>query len=155
MEVNYFAYVNLTKAVLPYMKRQKSGHIVVVSSIAGKFGFYLRSGYSAAKHALHGFFESMRLETEKYGIKTLIVCPGKIKTNISLNAVSADGQVHNKMDQSHINAMAAEECAKQILHAVLTNKEEVLIGGKELILVKLKRYLPALFGKLIRKQSPY
>jgi short-subunit dehydrogenase len=69
--------------------------------------------------------------------------------------VSADGQVHNKMDQSHINAMAAEECAKQILHAVLTNKEEVLIGGKELILVKLKRYLPALFGKLIRKQSPY
>jgi short-subunit dehydrogenase len=155
MEVNYFAYVNLTKAVLPYMKRQKSGHIVVVSSIAGKFGFYLRSGYSAAKHALHGFFESMRLETEKYGIKTLIVCPGKIKTNISLNAVSADGQVHNKMDQSHINAMAAEECAKQILHAVLKNKEEVLIGGKELILVKLKRYLPALFGKLIRKQSPY
>ncbi len=155
MEVNYFAYVNLTKAVLPYMKRQKSGHIVVVSSIAGKFGFYLRSGYSAAKHALHGFFESMRLETEKFGIKTLIVCPGKIKTNISLNAVSADGHAHNKMDQSHINAMSAEECAKQILHAMVSNKEEVLIGGKELIMVKLKRFFPSLFGKLIRKQSPY
>ena len=83
MEVNFFAHVNLSKAVLPYMKRQKNGHIVVISSIAGKFGFYLRSSYSAAKHALHGFFESMRLETEKFGIKTLIVCPGKIKTNTS------------------------------------------------------------------------
>lgn len=155
MEVNYFAYVNLTKAVLPYMKRQKGGHIVVVSSIAGKFGFYLRSGYSAAKHALHGFFESMRLETEKLGIKTLIVCPGKIRTNISLSALSANGQPHNKMDQSHVNAMSAQDCAKQILQAMLSNKEEVLIGGKELIMVKLKRYLPTLFGKLIRKQSPY
>lgn len=155
MEVNYFAYVNLTKAVLPYMKRQKGGHIVVVSSIAGKFGFYLRSGYSAAKHALHGFFESMRLETEKLGIKTLIVCPGKIRTNISLSALSANGQPHNKMDQSHLNAMSAQDCAKQILQAMLSNKEEVLIGGKELIMVKLKRYLPTLFGKLIRKQSPY
>lgn len=155
MEVNYFAYVNLTKAVLPYMKRQKNGHIVVVSSIAGKFGFYLRSGYSAAKHALHGFFESMRLETEKFGIKTLIVCPGKIKTNISLSALSANGQAHNKMDQSHVNAMSAHDCAKQILNAVLNNKEEVLIGGKELIMVRLKRLFPFFFGKLIRKQSPY
>lgn len=155
MEVNYFAYVNLTKAVLPYMKRQKNGHIVVVSSIAGKFGFYLRSGYSAAKHALHGFFESMRLETEKFGIKTLIVCPGKIKTNISLSALSANGQAHNKMDQSHVNAMSAQDCAKQILNAVLNNKEEVLIGGKELIMVRLKRLFPFFFGILIRKQSPY
>ena len=61
MEVNYFSYINLSKAVLPYMKRQKNGHIVIESSIAGKFGFYLRSSYSAAKHALHGFFETLRL----------------------------------------------------------------------------------------------
>src|SRR4051812_8572191 len=83
MEVNYFSYVNLSKAVLPYMKRQKNGQIVVISSIAGKFGFYLRSSYSAAKHALHGFFESLRLETEQFGIKILMVCPGKVKTNVS------------------------------------------------------------------------
>ncbi|MBK7669135.1 MAG: SDR family NAD(P)-dependent oxidoreductase [Sphingobacteriaceae bacterium] len=85
-EINYFSSVNLSKAVLPYMLKQKSGHIVVVSSIAGKFGFYLRSSYSAAKHALHGYFESLRLETESKGIKVLMVCPGKVKTNISLNA---------------------------------------------------------------------
>jgi short-subunit dehydrogenase len=155
MEVNYFSYVNLTKAVLPYMKRKKSGHIVVISSIAGKFGFYLRSSYSAAKHALHGFFESLRLETESLGIKTLIVCPGKIKTNVSFNAITATGVSHDKMDESHENAMSAEDCAKQVIDAIIKNKEEIYIGGKEILMVKIKRFFPKLFSKLIRKQSPY
>jgi short-subunit dehydrogenase len=128
---------------------------VVISSIAGKFGFYLRSSYSAAKHALHGFFESLRLETESQGIRTLIVCPGKIRTKISVNAVTASGNAHNKMDESHVNALSAEECAKQIIKAILQNKEEILVGGKELLIVKIKRFFPKLFGRLIRKQSPY
>lgn len=155
MEVNYFSYVNLTKAVLPYFKRQKNGHVVVISSIAGKFGFYLRSSYSAAKHALHGFFESLRLETESLGIKTLIVCPGKIKTNVSFNAITATGVSHNKMDESHENAMSAEDCVKQIIDGIIKNKEEIFIGGKEILMVKIKRFFPKLFSKLIRKQSPY
>jgi dehydrogenase/reductase SDR family member 7B len=155
MEVNYFAHVNITKAVLPYMKRQKSGHIVVISSIAGKFGFYLRSSYSAAKHALHGFFETLRLETESLGIKTLIVCPGKIKTNVSVNAVTSSGQAHNQMDESHENAMSAEECARQIISALVSGKEEILVGGKEIKAVTVKRFFPKLFWKIIRKQSPY
>lgn len=155
MEVNYFSYVNLTKAILPYMKRQKSGHIVIISSIAGKFGFYLRSSYSAAKHALHGFFESLRLETENLGIKTLIVCPGKIKTNVSFNAITASGLAHNKMDESHENAMSAEECAKKIIQNILNNKEEIFIGGKEIFMLKIKRLFPKLFSNLIRRQSPY
>lgn len=155
MEVNYFSAVALSKAVLPYMLRQKSGHLVVLSSIAGKFGFYLRSSYSAAKHALHGYFESLRLETEKQGIKTLIVCPGKIKTEISLHAKQGDGASHNKMDESHVNAMSAEECAMQIIRAIEQEKEEVLIGGKELMAVSLKRFFPRLFARIIRKQNPY
>ena len=68
------------------MLKCKNGKIIVISSIAGKFGFYLRSSYSAAKHALYGYFESLRLEIEKKGLSVLIVCPGKIKTTISLNA---------------------------------------------------------------------
>ncbi|MBL7933884.1 MAG: SDR family oxidoreductase [Bacteroidia bacterium] len=155
MEVNYFSYVNLTKAVLPYMKRQKTGHVVVISSIAGKFGFFLRSSYSAAKHALHGFFESMRLETEQFGIKTLIVCPGKVKTNVSNNAVTADGSKHNEMDPSHENAMSSEECAAEIIKGISGNKEEILIGGKEILIVYIRRFFPRLFRKIIRKQSPY
>lgn len=155
MEVNYFSAVALSKAVLPYMLRQKSGHLIVLSSIAGKFGFYLRSSYSAAKHALHGYFESLRLETEKQGIKTLIVCPGKVKTEISLHAKQGDGASHNKMDESHVNAMSAEECAIQIIKAIEQEKEEVLIGGKELMAVSMKRFFPRLFARIIRKQSPY
>lgn len=155
MEVNYFSYVNLSKAVLPYMKRQKSGQLVVISSIAGKFGFYLRSSYSAAKHALHGFFESLRLETEQYGIRVLMVCPGKIKTNVSFNAITQNGNKHNEMDPSHKDAMGAEECAKQIIKGISNEKEEIFVGGKELLMVKIKRFFPKLFGVLIRKQSPY
>lgn len=155
MEVNYFSYVNLTKAVLPYMKRQKGGQLIVISSIAGKFGFYLRSSYSAAKHALHGFFDSLRLETEKFGIKTLIVCPGKIRTNVSHNAVTASGNKHAEMDPSHENAMSAEECAKRIIQGIVKDKEEIYIGGKEILMVRIKRLFPKLFSILVRKQSPY
>jgi dehydrogenase/reductase SDR family protein 7B len=154
-EINYFSAVNLSKVVLPIMLKQGHGKIVILSSIAGKFGFYLRSSYSAAKHALHGYFESLRLEVEKKGVSVLMVCPGKIKTNISVNAVSSNGTAHNKMDQSHQNAVTAEFCAKQIIHGILTNQEEIFVGGKELLSVKIKRFFPGLFGKIIRKQSPY
>ncbi len=154
-EINYFSAVNLSKAVLPFMLKNKTGKIVVISSIAGKFGFYLRSSYSAAKHALHGYFESMRLEVEKKGVSVLLVCPGKIKTSVSINAISADGTAHNQMDESHQQAMSAETCAQQIIKAIITDKEEVLIGGKELLAVKIKRFFPKLFGKIIRKQNPY
>jgi short-subunit dehydrogenase len=154
-EINYFSAVNLSKAVLPFMIKQQSGKIIVISSIAGKFGFYLRSTYSAAKHALQGYFESLRLEIEKKGVSVLIVCPGKIKTAISLNAAGENGQTHNKMDKSHEHAMTAEACAKEIITATLKNKEELFVGGKELVIVKIKRFFPRLFNVLIRKQSPF
>lgn len=153
-EINYFSAVNLSKAVLPYMLKNKNGHIVVVSSIAGKFGFYLRSTYSAAKHALHGYFESLRLETESKGIKVIMVCPGKIRTNISINATTSTG-AHGKMDESHENAMSAEECARKIITGISNNSEEILIGGKEIKAVTLRRFFPKWFGRIIRKQSPF
>jgi len=154
-KINYFAQVALTKAVLLVMIKQQSGQITVVSSIAGKFGFYLRSSYSAAKHALHGYFESLRLEVEKSNIQVLLVCPGKIKTNISNNAVLADGSKHAKMDESHVDAMTADECAKKILTAIEKNKQEIFVGGKEILMVYIKRFFPKLFSKIVRKQSPY
>jgi short-subunit dehydrogenase len=153
-EINYFSAVNLSKSVLPYMLRNKSGQLVVISSIAGKFGFYLRSSYSAAKHALHGYFESLRLETEKKGISVLMVCPGKVKTNISLNASSANG-THGKMDESHENAMSAEDAAKQIIKGISNNEEEIFIGGRELKALTLRRFFPRKFWNVIRKQSPF
>lgn len=152
MEVNYFGNIALAKAVLPYMQKQKSGHIIVISSIAGKFGFYLRSAYSASKHALHGFYESLRLEEETNGISVLMVCPGKVATNISLHALKGDGSPAQKMDQQQVDGVSAEYCAEQIIKAVIMKKEEVLIGGREIKAVTVKRLLPGLFRKIIRKQ---
>ena len=153
MEINYFGNIALAKAVLPYFIDQKSGCFVVISSIAGKFGFFLRSAYSASKHALHGFYESLMLEQEKNNIQVTIVCPGKINTPISTNALNADGEKHGKMDHNQETGMPAEECAHQILTAVANKQREVLIGNKEIKAVKLKRFLPNLFWKVIRKQS--
>lgn len=153
MEINYFGPVALTKAVLPIMIKQKSGHIVVISSIAGKFGFFLRSSYSAAKHALYGFFESLILEVEKENIAVTIVSPGKINTPISVNALTSDGQPHGIMDRNQSTGMPVDQCVKQMLKAIERRDKEVLIGGKELLAVHIKRFFPRLFWKIIRKQS--
>lgn len=154
-EVNYFAHTALSKLVIPHMIKNGSGHITVISSIAGKFGFYLRSSYSAAKHALHGYFESLRLETEKKGIRILLVCPGKINTDISVAAKTASGTPHNRMDLSHELGMSANTCAKKIILSIEKNKQEIFVGGKELLVIYLKRFFPFFFNKIIRKQSPY
>jgi short-subunit dehydrogenase len=152
MEVNFFSYVALTKSVLPIMLRQKSGYVVVMSSIAGKFGFWYRATYSASKHALHGFYESLRLEVENEGVRVLIVCPGKIRTDISVHALKADGSEHQVMDKSHEEGMPAERCAQEILTAMRKSKEEILIGGREIKAVWIKRFFPRLFSRIIRKQ---
>jgi dehydrogenase/reductase SDR family protein 7B len=153
MEINYFGNIALTKAVLPYMQAQKSGHFVVISSISGKFGFFLRSAYSASKHALHGFYESLLLEEEGNGIGVTLVCPGKINTNISVNALNGAGETHGILDHNQETGMTVQDCVSQLLRAVQANKKEVYIGNKEILAVKIKRYFPALFWKIIRKQS--
>jgi len=153
MEINYFGNIALTKAVLPYMIKQKSGHIVTISSIAGKFGFFLRSAYSASKHALHGFYESLLLEEEKNNILVTIACPGKINTNISVNALNGEGSTHGVMDHNQETGMSADECVRQLFLAVSKGKKEILIGNKEILAVKIKRFFPRLFWKIIRKQS--
>ncbi|PHR34396.1 MAG: short chain dehydrogenase [Fluviicola sp.] len=153
MEVNYFGNVALTKLVLQVFRKQKSGQFIVISSIAGKFGFFLRSAYSASKHALHGFYESLMLEEEKNNIKVLIACPGKINTEISINALNSEGKTHGVMDHNQETGMPVDECVRQLFDAVKKEKKEVLIGNKEIKAVTLKRFAPRLFWKIIRKQS--
>ena len=126
---------------------------IVISSIAGKFGFFLRSAYSASKHALHGFYESLMLEEEKNNIKVLLVCPGKINTDISVNALNSEGKTHGVMDHNQATGMSVQECVRQLFRAVEKDKKEVLIGNKEIKAVTLKRFLPKMFWKVIRKQS--
>lgn len=151
MNVNYFGAVTLTKAILPKLLEQKSGHLVVISSLTGKFGTPLRSAYAASKHALHGFFDSLRAEIHEDNVQVCIVCPGFVKTNISLNAEAGDGKIHGQMDAAQEAGISPAKCARKILKAIRKNKEEVIIGGKESMGVYIKRFFPKLFSKLIRR----
>lgn len=154
MEVNYFGAVNMTKAVLPHMIGRKAGHLVSISSIVGKFGFPLRSAYSASKHALHGYFESVRAENQSKGIEVTIVCPGRVKTNISLHALTKEGKAHGQLDQGQEEGISAESCARQIANAMESSKKEVWIGGKEILMVYIRKYLPFLFYRMAAKVKP-
>ncbi|KAJ8309594.1 hypothetical protein KUTeg_014468 [Tegillarca granosa] len=78
LEINTLGTISLTKALLPHMVEQKSGHIVVTSSIAGKHGVPGLCSYSASKHALHGWFDSFRIEAYRYNIGVTMVCPGPV-----------------------------------------------------------------------------
>jgi len=151
MAINYFGAVALTKAVLPIMLQQQQGHFVVISSLVGKFGTPKRSAYAASKHALHGFFDSLRAEVWEQNIKVTIICPGYIRTQISINALNATGGKHNRLDKNQEKGMAPEQCAQRILTAVAAGKQEVIIGGKEKLGVYLKRFVPGLFTRIVRK----
>lgn len=151
MEVNYFGTVELTKYLLPHMLERKSGQIVVVSSLVGKFGTPYRSGYSASKHALHGFFDSMRAELHGTGIIITIVCPGFIRTNVSVNALTETGEKLNQMDNAQAKGMAPDTFAKKMIRAVERNKREVYIGGREKYGVYLKRFFPSIFANIVTK----
>lgn len=151
MAINYFGPVALTKAILPHFLEQKQGHFVVISSLVGKFGTPLRSAYAASKHALHGFFDSLRAETWRESIQVTIICPGYIRTDISVNAITDTGEKHNRMDKNQQQGMAPEVCAEKILQAVAGGKQEVVIGGKETLSIYLKRFLPGLLNRLVKK----
>lgn len=152
MEINYFGNILLGKLVATEMLKTGGGHIAVMSSISGKFGFFLRSTYAASKHALHGYYESLRLENEKNGLKISMICPGKINTPISQNALSGDGNKHAQIDNNQRTGMPVDKCANEILKGISKGKMEIYVGGKELKAVRIKRLFPNLFHKLIRKQ---
>ncbi len=151
MEVNFFGTVALTKAVLPYMLKVGYGQIAVVTSVVGKFGFPLRSAYSASKHALQGFFDTLRAETQERGVSVSIIIPGRIKTNISVQAIVADGSTHGKMDEGQDKGMGVEEAADKILKGLKNNKKEILVGRKELIMVNIRRFFPFLYYRMVSK----
>lgn len=154
MEIDFWGQVELTRLILPFLIKTGGGRIVVVSSLTGLFGFPMRSYYSAAKHALHGFFETLRLEHFKDNIKVTMVCPGMVRTNISIRALTSSGQEHGVMDKGQNNGVTADYCAAKIIQAVNRDRKEVVIGKKDVIMPYLKRYIPWLFYKIAQKIDP-
>ena len=154
MNINYLGTVALTKYLIPYFQSQKSGHFVVTTSIVGKIGTPLRSSYAASKHALHGFFDSLRAELFNDHIAVTLICPGFVKTNISLNALTGDGSPQEKMDTATNNGIEPTRFAKLMVRAITKKKEEVYIAGaKEKLGVYVKRFFPKVLSIMIRKLS--
>jgi len=154
MDVNYTGTVALTKAVLPHFLEKKQGHIVVTTSIVGKIGTPLRSTYAASKHALHGFFDSLRTELYDDNIDVTLICPGYVTTNVSMNALQGDGSPQNSMDKATANGIKPERFAKLMAKAIRRKKQEAYIAGfKEKLGVYVKRWIPKLYSFMVRKLS--
>jgi short-subunit dehydrogenase len=149
MEINFFGAVQLTRAVLPSMIERQQGHVVVVSSLVGKFGTPLRSSYAASKHALHGWFDSLRAEVHDEGIGVTLACPGFVKTNVASNALYPDGTPLGP--EAEEKGIPPEQCATAIADAIENNTAEFTVGGWETVGVYLKRFVPALFRRFIRQ----
>ncbi len=154
LEVNYFGSVQLTALVLPQMLERKKGHIVGISSIVGQFGFPLRSSYSASKHAMKGFLETLYLEENTNGIDVSIVYPGRINTEISKHALDENGNPNANMDESLAKGMDVKICAKKIIKGIEKKKIEIFVGKRELLLLFIKRYTPAIFFKIAKNIKP-
>lgn len=154
MNINYIGTIALTKALLPHFINNKNGQFVITTSIVGKIGTPLRSSYAASKHALHGFFDSLRAENYANNIAVTLVCPGFVKTNVSINALTGDGSPQNTMDLATKNGISPDRFAKIMAKAIYKKKEEVYIAGvKEKLGVYVKRFFPKLLSIMIRKLS--
>jgi dehydrogenase/reductase SDR family protein 7B len=155
MEVDFFGPVNLTRAVLPAMRAQGAGRIVVVSSVMGYVGIPGSSTYAAAKHALHGYFDSLRAELAPAGVKVLLVCPGYVSTQVSRNALGPQGDRHGRMDPHTARGITPEKCAAAIVRGLARGREEIYVGGWEVAGIWLMRFAPWLFSRIARRiKSP-
>ncbi|MCK5736772.1 MAG: SDR family NAD(P)-dependent oxidoreductase [Spirochaetaceae bacterium] len=154
LNLNFFGAVSVARTVLPAMISRGGGSIAVTSSVTGVFGFPMRSAYAASKHALHGYCESVGLEYASDGIKVTLIIPGRIRTPISINSLTADGKKHGKMDPGQEKGMDAALCAEKYWRAVIRGKHEAVIGGFDTIMVFFHRYMPWVFRHIAIKVSP-
>lgn len=152
VEVNLMGTAALTHAVLSDMLKHGGGHIVAVTSLAGLVGAPDRGGYCAAKHALHGLYDSIRTEVMGTGVRLTLVVPGFVHTEISDNALLADGSRHGATDRLQAAGMSAERCAAKSLRAIARGRREywVAMGVKGLLMIWLRRLSPGILWRLLQ-----
>ena len=153
MDVDYLGTVALSKAILPHFVANTSGHFVTVTSLMGKFSSPYRSAYCGAKHALHGFFDALRLEHDTDNIKVTMICPGFVNTNVARNALTGDGSSQDLQDTATEKGLDVSVFAKRMLKAIKKEKFEVYIGKGETKGIYLKRFFPMLLHKVILKSK--
>jgi short-subunit dehydrogenase len=129
MEIDYFAPVRLTQLVLPHMVARGSGHLAVISSIAGKVGVPLRTAYCSAKHAVVGYFDALRAEIETaYGVGVSVVTPGSVATAVAHNALSGSGGRHGQADPNIDGGLPAARAAQVILDGIAVGQREIAVA---------------------------
>ncbi|MEQ1930268.1 MAG: SDR family NAD(P)-dependent oxidoreductase [Parvularculaceae bacterium] len=151
MEIDFFAPLRLTQLILPSMVERRAGHIGVISSVAGKVGAPLRTGYCAAKHACVGYFDALRAEVEKaYNIGVSVIEPGSVRTGVARNALNGDGSARGRSDHNIDNGMDPARAAGVILDGIAAGMREIPVAeGMELAALTLRAENPdGLFAML-------
>ena len=127
---------------------------MVTSSVAGKIGTKYRTAYAGSKHAVQGFFDSLRQEMYEHNIAVTLICPGPIKTNITKNALTGDGSSFGKMGDLHDTAMDANEMVVKIWRKLSSQKEEIIISSwKERMALLVKKISPQLLNRILKNSK--
>ena len=152
MEVDFFGPVALTKAVLPRMIEQQSGHLVVTSSVAGKYGVPYRTAYCAAKHALHGFFDTLRIELLDDHIDVMLLVIAGVKSDVALYALTGDGTEFGHGDSGGGGlSITPEECGERVVEALINREYEPIISIESALqAMRMKEKDPVEFTKRMR-----
>jgi len=150
MQVNYMGAVYCTSHALPYL-REAGGLVVGISSLAGRTGVPTRTGYSASKHAMTGFFDSLRIELEGTGVGVTMIYPGFVATGIRENATGPDGKPIQVSPVKEGEVMSVEDCSRRIVTAMERREREVIMTARGKIGLFLKLFAPAVIDRMAKR----
>ena len=150
MRVNYMGAVFCTGYALPHL-RETGGRIVGIASLAGRTGVPTRTGYSASKHAMTGFFDSLRIELDGSGVSVTMIYPGFVSTGIRENATGPDGKAILVSPVKEGEVMRVEDCAARILKAIERREREVVMTARGKIGLFLKLFAPSLIDRMAKR----
>jgi NAD(P)-dependent dehydrogenase (short-subunit alcohol dehydrogenase family) len=151
MDVNFYGAVHCTKAALPRLVERR-GLIVAISSVAGYTPLIARTGYAASKHALHGFFESLRSEVAPQGLQVMMVCPSFVATQIDRNALGGDGQPVRHAQVTIGRPLTTDAAAQQIVAGAARGRRLLLVGRTAWMAWWISRLAPSLYEKLMARR---
>ena len=150
MRVNYFGSLYCTYYALPYLK-QTRGRIVAIASVAARTGVPTRTGYAASKHAMVGFFESLRIEVEDDGVSVTIVYPDFVASGMHTRSLGADGRPlgHNPLQLDKV--MTSEECARLALAGAAARRRQVVMSTRARLGQWLKLIAPGQVDRIAKR----
>lgn len=150
MAVNYFGAAYCTMAALPHLKASR-GRIVAIASVAGLTGVPERTGYSASKHAMVGFFDSLRIELEGTGATVTVIAPDFVVSQIHRRALGADGRPLGDTPMQEAHIMTAERCAELIVTAMEKRQRLLITSLRGRLGRWFKLIAPGVIDRIARK----